>query len=669
MTTDQLLNLLATDPLPYVALGTPSALQAHPAAFDRLMREGKAQFRRILKQDPKTVTFASVVRATLDIEGPIGTLWGVLGNHHHTHGTETTRQLIQSLQPKLTAFFSTMSMSPALYALLKRVKARKDLTAMEKRSLYLQMRGMEFAGVHLPAKKQKRLRTINKQLGAISEKFSDNGTQARRAYWKRVTDRALLGEMPEHDIAMAAEEAKTRKVKGWVFTLAYPSYSAVQRYCTDRTVREALYRAHVSVASSGTRDNRPLIVKILQRRQEKARLLGYRRYADYAIDDRMAGTVATARGTIDAFLRRCRTRAKQEVRELKAHSGIKDFQWWDLGYAARRLREERYSVNERELMEYFPMEKMIEGSFDMASTLFGLSFKELKAHSRDVREYAVWRGGKRIGYLYLDLDERPAKRAGAWSACVTDPIRAPGRDAPGVVINVGGFGRAAKGKPRLLKHGEVVTLFHEFGHAVHALLAETPERNLHGMHVEWDFVELPSQLFENWCWERDALRRYAHHYRTGKPIPDSLQERMLKSRVFLQAMNGLSQGEFSTLDMVLHTVRPPRSVRELDALCAKVSQRISVLPTLNDGKRHADFHHIFSGGYAAAYYSYLWAEILEADVFERFLERGMFNRPLGEKLRKEILSVGASRPAMASFCAFMGRKPDPHALLRRMGLA
>ena len=476
--------------------------------------------------------------------------------------------------------------------------------------------------------------------------------------------------MPPQDVAAAAAEAKKRKVKGWVFTLSPPSYAAILRFCSDRRVRRKFFLANTAIATRGALDNRPVILRILRLRQERAKLLGFKRYADLALADRMAGSVREVEKLLDAFVPKARTRARRDIRELTRFAGIGRLEWWDLSYVGEQYRKDAFRLDERKLKSYFSAERMIDGMFFTARRLFGVTFRKMPDASPDVRRYEARLEGKRIGYLLLDLFARPTKRGGAWSASLRESVYRSGTlSTHPVAINVASFGRAHGKTPALLQHIEAVTLFHEFGHALHSLLTRVPHRNLDANRVEWDFIELPSQLMENWCWEEQPLRRFARHVTSGLPLPDETLRQLRRSRQFLQGFQGHSQAEFATLDMMLHTRRPPRTVRELDALCANVARRFAVLPVPPGYRRYASFMHVFAGGYAAGYYGYLWAEALEADAFERFEKSGLFDRRLGERYRREILAAGATRPGMESFAAFMGRKPDPQALFRKRGLS
>ncbi len=668
-TPQAILDLLRQRPLPYDSLRSPQALAHYPAVFDRLLHEGKRDFLKILRQQPAQATFDSVARAMMEIGVDLTALWEILSNHHHTSGNDVTRALIERYQPKIAAFGNALSLNADLYVLLRRVKkSRAHLTEAEQRSLHLMMRAMEVAGVHLLEKKKTRIKAINLRMGKLSEKFNENVTASRNAFFHHFATDESLQDVPPQEKEMAKAEAKNRKLPGYVFTLSPPSMLAVLRYCTDREIRKKFLAAHHSVAASGKHDNRPLILEMLRLRHEKARLLGYKTFADCMIADRMAEKPANVHQLLKTVIAHARTRAKKDVKELQAFAHLPDFQPWDVGFFAQQLRKKKYEVNDNELKQFFPLNRALDGLFVVAKRLFDLDFRHLSS-SEDVIVYEVRRGGKKIGEFLQDLFARPAKRPGAWSTAFSEPIFRNGAyiEHP-IAFNAANFGKSMGKEPSLLRHGEVVTLFHEFGHALHNLLSENSERNLHSFHVEWDFIELPSQLLENWCWDARSLRLFARHWKTGKPLPHALLKRLKESKTFMQGMDTLTQTEFAMFDLLLHSRTPPKTVAELDRFARSINGKFAVLPVPDFQKRHASFSHIFAGGYCAGYYSYLWAEVLEADVYSRFEKAGPLNRKTGDRFRREILAVGTGRPAKVSFRAFMGRKPDPRALLRKRGL-
>lgn len=662
-----LLRAVRTDPLAYTRMDALMFARGFSAAFVELLAEAKKCFSAIVRQDVRSASFSSVVEPLLEMGVTLDTLWAMLDNFHSTHGSAKTKELMETHQPKLVAFQNACGMHEGLYRLLQTVKKIR-MTAAQKRSLALLLQGMERSGVGLPEAKKKRLKAINHALAALEHRFMDNVTEDRKHFFRQIEDKTLLGGMPQQEKDAARREAQSRALPGWVFTLSPPSYTAVMRYCPDREVRRAFFLANGTVATKGKRDNRPLIVKILRLRHEKARILGFKSFADYILDERMAKTPTRARALLEQYAAHCKQKAKDEVRQLRKFSGIREFQWWDLGFVARTLRQELFDLDEDALKQYFPLQPVMEGMLRIAERLFGLEFVPIRSQKKALIVYEVRRKGRRIGYFFQDLFARPQKRSGAWSSSLRDTVVRPGHAEDAVVLNAANFPSPHGTDDVLLRHVEVQTLFHEFGHALHGLLCEVPYRNLHSYRTEWDFIELPSQLLENWCWHPRSLRRVARHIRTGKAVPSSLLTKLERSRTFLQAIGGLTQAEYAMLDLHLHTRPPPRSVRELDAFALSVERRYSPLPVPEEVKRHAEFHHLFGGGYAAGYYSYLWAEVLEADVFGLFEQGGVLSARLGDKLRRDILAAGTMRPGLDSFRAFMGRDPDVRSLLRKQGL-
>jgi peptidyl-dipeptidase Dcp len=561
-------------------------------------------------------------------------------------------------------------MNAEVYQLLLKIRnGKKRLSKAQDRSLYLMIRGMEVGGVHLPEAKKKRLQAINTQLDALTHTYAEHMTKSRDAFWHHCTDEKSFPDMPEDEKRHAAEEAKKRKLKGYVFTLQQASYSSIVRHCTDRTIREMFFMADKQVATKAPYDNRPIILKILRLRQEKAKILGYKNFAEYMIDDRMAGNPERAMKFLKTYVQLCKKAARKEMTTLQRFAGLKDLQLWDISFYSYRLRKEKLSLSDEELRPYFQLENVLQGMWDTAEALFGVQLKKRNTKSPDLLSYDVLRHGEHLGIFHMDLFARSGKLAGAWSDCIGDPLLLPKKKRlQPIVVNTLNIGGSPDHRPVLLKHSDVTILWHEFGHALHGFLTEVPYRNLHSGHAEWDFIEVPSQLMENWTWEEEALQRYAHHARTKKPIPKDLLKRLRQNKTFMQGFADLTQSAYGLMDLLLHTKAPPKSVKELDALCQANWRKYLPLPIPKSYRQHASFYHLFGGGYAAGYYGYLWSEQLEADIFEIIKKRGMLNKKIGEKLRKEILSVGTLRKADESFKAFVGREPDPKALLRKKGL-
>ena len=632
--------------------------------FAIALDEAKAEFKRLEKIPTMSATHATVVAPLLAMDRELAMLWEFAENYHRTEGTKKAGELLKTFQPKLTALGDATLHSVALYELLKAVQRKDELTPVQQRSLQLLLEDRELEGVQLPTKAKKELQAINAKLGKLGIVFVDHVTKSRNTYFVQVKDEHTIASMPMQDKEAAKHEAAARKLSGSVFTLSPPSYRALMRYCSDRAIRKKTAQAYMAVATKGKEDNRPLVIEMLRLRRRKAELLGYKHYAAYALKRRMVQSPKQAMRMSNEIATKAKQKARKEFAMLKKENKTKTLELWDIGFATNRAVEKLLKIDESVLQEYFPLAAVMDGIFSLAHDLFGVMMQERKATSYhpDVATYEVWRDGKLHGYFLLDVFARVSKKPGAWCGI----MRGRREGILPVIINVSNIGKATKGQSTV-PHIEVRTLFHEFGHALHTLLCEQTEGNLGAFHTELDFVELPSQLLENWCWDTESLSRFAKNGK-GEAIPASLIRKLQKKQTFVSGFDVLAQMHYAILDMTLHTVAPPKTVRELDRLCLQIARRYSVPPHPSWYAMHPQFSHIFSGGYGAGYYSYIWSEILEADVAEVFRKKGMRNKQLGEKLRKTLYAPGALKPGAELFHSFMGREPSPNALMKKRGL-
>ncbi len=667
----QLLALLRKPQLPdYALLASPKAIELYPAMLALLLAQAKERFAAILAISEENINFANTVEAYLNQDEDLNALFTFLNNLNATDSTDTLRHIIADFQPQIIAYGNEVSMHPEYYRRIKSVLAQKtSKTAAQTRAMQLIIRGMEFAGVHLTGAKKSRLEAINTTLGALGEDFASHVLDDRKRFAFHFSDATSLADVPAEDLAMAKAEAKKRKQKGHTFTLSPPSYLAIMKYCADAAVRKKFWLANARVASRGKYDNRPLILQILQLRAEKAQLLGKQNYAEYVLTERMAKNSQVVLDTLQDFVDKALPKAKAELKELTTFAQVKQLKLWDAAYFAEKLLQQKFSIDEKELKPYFELESVLQGMFAIYAKLFSIRFEEIKtpSYAEDVRSFVVWSGDKKIAYYILDPFARPQKRGGAWCNDLRPRrLLADGSHQLPIAINVTNF---AKTSPSLLTHRDVETLFHEFGHALHLILGENEYSNLSGFHTEWDFVELPSQLLENWTWEAEGLAFFAKHHKTGKPIPPAMINNLNASRTFMKGSFLLRQNEFGFLDFLLHTAPPPREIAELDEQCLAIANTYSITKKPRSYKMYASFSHIFGGGYAAGYYSYLWAEILEAQVFARFRQGGVLNADIGHEYRQKILAPGASQDGLALFTDFVGEMPSPAALLHKMGIS
>jgi oligopeptidase A len=566
------------------------------------------------------------------------------------------------------------------------VRARADfatLTRGERTLVDDAIRDFELAGVALEEPARSRFREIETELTRLSTEFEQAVLDATDAWFEDRADAAALAGLPESALAVLRSYAEEAGVPGYRVTLKQPSYVAVMTYADDRDLRRRVYEAYATRASdqgphAGRWDNSARIETILALRHEAATLLGFANAAAESLATKMAGKPERVLGFLTDLAQRARPLAERDYAEMRAyaaeHLGIADFQPWDSAYTAEKLRLARYALSEEELKPYFPLDAALSGLFAVAERVFGVRFAAragVDTWHADVRYYdVVDADGRVFAGCYLDLYARTAKRGGAWmDVCRTRRRHPDGTQLP-VAFLTCNFAPPAGGIPSLLTHDDVITLFHEFGHGLHHLLTEVDWPRIAGISgVEWDAVELPSQFMENFCWTREALDLIARHWQTGAPLPDDLFKRMLAARHFQAGLFLVRQLEFALFDFRIHLEFNPEAGARVLELLDDVRREVAVIRPPAWHRFPQSFTHIFAGGYAAGYYSYLWAEVLSADAWSRFEEAGVLDRGTGEAFRRAVLAVGGSRPALESFIEFRGREPDTTALLKSYGLA
>jgi oligopeptidase A len=590
--------------------------------------------------------------------------------------TPELREAYNTVLPEFSAFFAKLPLNEGLWQAIKTfadTEEAKSLSGVRRRHLEKTLRNFVRAGADLPPEKKKRVEEIQVELSKLHTTFADNTLDATNAFELRITDRADLAGLPQSAVAQARANAQARGQEGWRFTLQLPSYMPFMQYAENRALRQQMYQAYMNRASGGQIDNRPMIPRILQLRQELARLVGYDHFADYRLVENMVGSGERALAFERDMTERTRPFWKREVEDLLAFAreiGIERIEPWDLAFVAERLRKTRYDIDEEVLRPYFPLDGVLAGMFEIARRLFGITVTErpiAEVWHPEVSFYDIHdEAGVHLGSFYADWFPRESKRGGAWmDSFVTGLPTADGGFQPHLGLMVGNFTPPSDGGPALLTHREVETTFHEFGHLLHHCLSRVEVKARAGTNVPRDWVELPSQIMENWCWEKDALDLFARHYRTGEPIPDDVYRRMWAGRTFMGATHQMRQLSFGTVDLELHMLFDP--ARDADAIryTQDVMSRFTIRPEFAKNHFICSFTHVFSGGYAAGYYSYLWSEVLDADAFSRFREEGIFNRETGRAYVDAILSRGDSADPGDLYREFLGRDPDPEALLRR----
>ncbi|KIG12587.1 Oligopeptidase A [Enhygromyxa salina] len=690
---------LAANPLVHerfsIAFDQIDAAQVEPA-IAHLLDQAEAELQAIVAlPDGEPRTTANTLHAFEELGRGLEWAMGVVGHLESVATTPELRAAYEAVQPKVSLFSSRVYQDPGLYAALRAfaaTPAAAKLDATHARLLTKLLDTFRRNGAELDLDDKQRLAELEVELAKITTKFSQNVLDATNDYELVITNEALLAGLPDSARAAAKASADKKGVAGWRFTLHAPSMIPLLTYLDDAEIRRQVWMAYATRASSGERDNRELIAQILKLRETKAKLLGYESFADLILEDRMAKRGETARAFVDDLRDRSEAFFAAEVAELvefrarelgeQAAANGPDtsdngLAGWDVGYWSEKSRRARYDFDEEQLRPYFALEAVLEGMFELVNRLYGISVEvihDLPKWHADVRTYRVRDGARELGCFYADLHPREDKRGGAWMNSLITGLPSAGRPHLGLIC--ANLTEPLGDEPALLTHREVETVFHEFGHLLHHLLSEVEVRSLAGTNVAWDFVELPSQIMENWCWERASLDLFARHYKTGARIPDELFNKMLRARNFMSATAMMRQLGFASLDLALHLdyapqlLAPDQQAPPLLEFCNAQMQRFSVAPLPANYAMICGFGHLFSSSvaYAAGYYSYKWAEVLDADAFSQFKQGGVFSREVGQRFRERVLARGDSRDPAELYREFRGQDPDLDPLLVRSGL-
>ena len=649
-------------------------------AVDALIAEAQKDIDAIAA-DPGPRTYDNTLRALEDAGETLEYAMSVVSHLESVATYPELRDAYNAVQPKVSAFHSKIPLNEALWKQIKRFSETEEAALLSgSRARFLKKTRDDFRreGADLDEGGKTRLNELNIQLAQATTKYSQNVLDATNAFELIIEDEAQLAGLPPSAVAMARQDAESKGKPGWRFTLQAPSYIAVMTYLDDAAVREKVYRAYVTRGAKEPYDNRELILTILRLRSEKARLLGYRDFADLVLEDRMAKTGHSAREFVDSLKTKTLAAFERENEELLAFRreiegpDAPELDAWDVNYYAEKMRQAIYDFEEEELRPYFAFEKVLDGMFELVGRLYGIKVVEergVPAWDSSVKYYSIDDAdGTRLGSFYADFYPRENKRGGAWMDSFF--VSVPGGPRPHLGLICGNQTPPVDGKPALLTHREVETIFHEFGHLLHHLLSRVEVRSLGGTNVAWDFVELPSQIMENWCWERDALDLFARHYETGEPIPTDLFQKMKRARNFRAANAQLRQLSFGTVDLALHRDYDPHQYGDVMKYAFDILHSFAPATLPPEHAMIASFTHLFASpvGYGAGYYSYKWSEVLDADAFSRFANEGIFSRSVGMQFRERILSRGDSEDPAQLFRDFMDRDPDAAALLRRQGL-
>lgn len=624
-------------------------------------------------------TFTNTIEG-LEFSGKkLDRITSIFFNLNSAETNEEIQKIAQEISPLLSEFKNDIILNEALFKRVKQVYESKEslnLNAEELMLLEKKYKAFSRNGANLNIEDKQKLREIDKKLSKLSLKFGENVLAETNRFELQITNEKDLEGLPDDVKEAAGEVASSKNKDGWIFTLEYPSYIPFMKYAKNRDLRKEMALAFGAKGFHNDElDNQDNVIQIVKLRDERAKLLGYKSHADFVLEERMAKNPNTATNFLQNLLEKAKPAAEKEFLELenfaKELEKIDQLQKWDASYFQEKLKQKLFDLDDEKLKPYFQLSNVIDGVFSIAKKLYNLSFKEVKdidVYHEDVKTYLVKdEQDNEVALFYADFHPRAGKRDGAWMTVYKSQEKSNEKNIRPHISIVCNFTKPTKNTPSLLTFNEVTTLFHEFGHALHGMLANTTYPSLSGTNVYWDFVELPSQILENWCYEPEALEIFAKHYKTGEIIPQELVEKIKKASNFHEGMATLRQISFGMLDMSYHA-GDPSSISDVKSHEDKAFEPTKLYPEVEENCMSTSFSHIFQGGYSSGYYSYKWAEVLDADAFEYFKEQGIFNPEIAKKFQNTVLSMGGTEDPMALYKKFRGKEPAPDALLKRAGL-
>jgi peptidyl-dipeptidase Dcp len=632
-----------------------------------------------ISENKEAPTFKNTIEA-LDGTGiQLDRITSIFFNLNSAETNDEIQKIAQEISPALSDFKNDLLLNEKLFKRVKQVyENRTSLSLNKEQTMLLKKSYIGFTrnGANLSYKDKDKLREIDGKLSKLKLQFGENVLAETNKFYLQITNEKELSGLPDGVIEMAAQTAKEKKMTGWVFTLDYPSYVPFVTYSNLRELRKKITIAFGQRAfKNNVNDNQASILEIVNLRHQRAQLLGYPSHAHFVLEERMAKTPEKVLEFLTELLEKAKPAAQSEFKKLedfaKELNGIDQLEKWDAAYYSEKLKQKLFDLDDEKLKPYFKLENVIEGVFKIANKLYQLNFKEVydvDTYHKDVKTYEVTDQNKDfIALFYADFHPRAGKRSGAWMTSFKAQYKSNTKNERPHISNVCNFTKPTKSKPSLLSFNEVTTLFHEFGHGLHGMLANTTYKGLSGTNVSWDFVELPSQLLENWCYEKEALELFAKHYKSDEVIPMELIEKIKDSATFHEGMQTLRQISFGLLDIAWHGKDPSniKNVKEFETLSFSATQ---LYPDVKNNCMSTSFSHIFQGGYSAGYYSYKWAEVLDADAFKYFKDHGIFNKKIAAKFKDTVLSQGGTCDPLELYIKFKGSKPNPEALLKRAGL-
>ncbi len=665
----------ASSPLPLFEAIRPEHVLP---ALDLALAEARRDVENICAQE--NPTWDNLLQPLDAIDERLSRIWGPVAHLNSVCDADELRPVYQQGVANMAAWSTELAQNAGLYAAMRTLREQNPPQDVERRqALDLALRDFRLAGAELTGADKDRFKAIQMRLSELTTRFEQHVLDATQAFELHLNDKTDVAGLPESVLQASAQRAEQKQKDAWLFTLDAPSYMPFMQFAENRKLREKMYTAFVTRASSGELDNAPLIDEILKLRAEVARLLDFSDYGAYSLASKMAPSVDAVEGFLRELAEKSRPHAEKELAELRDFAaetlGLPALEAWDIPFVSERLRQNKYAISQEELKPYFPENQVLNGMFALVEKLYGIHIRENKHAPRwhdSVRYFEIRQAdGDAIAAFYFDPYARPHKRGGAWmDECIVRWRRVDGTLQLPVAYLVCNFDAPVGDKPALWTHDEVTTLFHEFGHGLHHMLTRVETLGVSGIRgVPWDAVELPSQFMENFCWEREVVDMFARHFASGEKLPDDLFDRMLAAKNFQSAMQMLRQIELALFDMRVHGNVAATDENSVQHLLDAVRTEVAVLKPPAFNRFQNSFSHIFAGGYAAGYYSYKWAEVLSADVYAAFEEEGISNRQTAARFLDALLSVGGSRDIMQAFADFRGRKPSVDALLRHSGLS
>ena len=670
---EQVLKALKNPDFPDLQfLYSQEALKSAPEILEQLLDDERRDFNTKLKTPEDEISFE-----LFDDFSLLDYYFSLLEHYQGVHSDEVIRKIIEDFEPKYIDFQNEVSYSKRYYEMLKICLEKMHPLSLEKgedsgeswekiRIITKSIEVFEVRGIALPESEQDELKEISKQLSEISQKFSNNVVDSKKEFEYIITDASIISEMPEDDTKAALNRAKNKKVEWYLFDSSQGSYMSVMKYCSDSSVRQHFYEFRHKVATTGEHDNTENILKTLKLRNRKAELLGFKNYAELSLKFKMAESPEQIIELFSDISKRAKPKSEAELKEIREYFNLTDLQIWDLSYYANILRKEKYELDDRELKKYFEFDSVLAGMFKIIDTLYGLTMKklEIQSYNDDVQVYEVSRNGEFLSYFFTDYFYNELKRPGAWA----NIVREKHWEYKKITLNVCNF-QKSKNEKTLLTLSDVETMFHEFGHATHEMLSRSAYSDLSGFHVEWDFVELPSQLLENWCRALEGMNIFAKHVDTGERVPEEMFEKLEKLKNFGSWEFVIAQNTYAMMDMWLHSQKIPETRAELESFINKNYDDHASFPRGDVYSPHTTFTHVFDGWYAAGYYSYMWAEIIEKEVWKAFKDSwDIFSPEVATKFHDTILSAGTTKKASELFRDFFWRDVEIDAFLEEKGL-